>query len=363
MRIPHSRPTISQEDIEAVTSNILGGQIASGAEVDLFEKEMGGYVGALGGTATNSGTCALHLALNALGIARTDEVILPTYVCASVLSAVNYTGATPVLADIGSEGYNIDPASTEKKLSKKTKAIIVPHMFGIPANLEKLMNLGVPVIEDCAQSIGAEYKGKKLGSFGDLSIFSFYATKVMTTGHGGMVLSNSEKLIGRLEDLTRYDEREEYRTSYNYEMTDFQAALGRGQLRRLDGFIARRKEIADTYDDTFEALGIPGRKNREGICFRYVIELDNPDAFIREMNARGISCAKPVFKPLHRYNGNAREFPNAERAMGRAVSIPVYPSMTDADVMTVCEAIKAIFMETASSSARSGSTSDPLKLS
>lgn len=352
--IPHSRPTITKNDIASVASNLLSGRIASGAEVGMFEKEMSGFIGVRGGVATNSGTCALHLALNALNIKRGDEVMLPTYVCASVLSAVNYTGATPVLADIEPEGYNIDPESAEKRLSKKTKAIIAPHMFGIPANLKQLMALGVPVIEDCAQSAGAECEGKgkkaKAGSFGDLSIFSFYATKVMTTGHGGMVLSDSAELIGRICDMTKYDERESYKTSYNYGMTDFQAALGRSQLKQLDGFIARRKEIADSYDDAFESLGIPARKNREGICFRYVIELDNPDAFIREMNARGISCAKPVFRPLHRYFEAMpkiipREFPNAERAMSRAVSVPVYPLLTDAELTQVIEAIRAVFAE------------------
>ncbi len=232
--IPHSRPTISKEDVSSVADNLIGGQIASGKETALFEKEMSEYIGALGGVATNSGTNALHLALKAIGVKMGDEVVLPSYVCASVLSAVNYTGATPVLADIESRGYNIDPESVEKKISKKTKAIIVPHMFGAPANLGKLLALGVPIIEDCAQSVGAEYIGKRVGSFGDLSVFSFYATKVLTTGQGGMVLTNSQKLLENLANLTKYDELEEYCIAYNYELADFSAALGRNQLRRLD---------------------------------------------------------------------------------------------------------------------------------
>ncbi len=234
MKVPHSRPTIKEEEIYAVVSNLRSGQIASGNEVELFEKDMSRYIGVLDGVAVNSGTNALYLALKALDIKPGDEVLLPTYVCASVLSAVNYTGATPVLADID-EGYNLAPESAGKKISDKTKAVIVPHMFGCPADMDGIMELNIPIIEDCAQSIGAVYKGKKLGSFGDLSIFSFFATKMMTTGHGGMVLTDSPELLKKLEDLTTYDEREEYGIAYNFELTDFQAAKPRSQLNRLDG--------------------------------------------------------------------------------------------------------------------------------
>lgn len=343
--VPHSRPTISVEDINSVAASLLGGQIASGRETGLFEREMSGFVGVRGGVATNSGTNALYLALNALKVKRGDEVVLPSYVCISVLNAVSYTGAAPVLADIESGGYNIDPESVEKKISEKTRAIIVPHMFGIPANLGRLLALGLPVIEDCAQAIGAEYRGKKLGSFGDLSTLSFYATKVLTTGHGGMALSDSPQLLERLADLTRYDEREEYGISYNYELSDFAAALGRNQLKRLGSFINRRNEIAKIYDDAFERIGSTGRINRDGICFRYVVEVDNASRYIDAMKKCGIICEKPVFRPLHRYfgTGRSREFPNAERAMKRAVSIPIYPSLKDDEIERVSESIESVW--------------------
>jgi len=340
--IPHSRPTISKEDVNSVADNLISGQIASGKETALFEKEMSEYIGLLGGVATNSGTNALHLALKAIGIKPGDEVVLPSYVCASVLSAVNYTGATPVLADIESNGYNISPESAGKKISKKTKAILVPHMFGTPANLDKLLALGVPIIEDCAQSVGSEYNGKKAGSFGDVSVFSFYATKLITTGQGGMVLTNSPKLLENLANLTKYDELEEYRIAHNYELTDFSAALGRNQLKQLGAFIKKRNEIAKIYDAAFEKTGKIGRLSKEGICFRYVVEVDNPDRFIGAMKKYGVNCAKPVFKPLHQYFGlsKAQEFPNTERAMNRAVSIPIYPSLTEPEIMQVLNAIK-----------------------
>ncbi len=354
--IPHSRPTISKEDVSSVADNLISGQIASGKETTLFVEEMSKFIGVRGGIVTNSGTNALHLALKAIGIKTGDEVVLPSYVCASVQNAVNYTGATPVLADIESDEYNIDPESVEKKISKKTKAIIVPHMFGTPANLGKLLTLGVPIIEDCAQAIGAKYGGKRVGSLGDLSVFSFYATKILTTGQGGMVLTNSPKLLENLANLTKYDELKEYGIAYNYELADFSAALGRNQLKRLDSFIKKRNEIAKIYDGVFEQIGKKGRISRKGICFRYVVEVDNPDRFIDAMKKCGVNCAKPVFKPLHQYfeakpqklrakrddldSNKSKEFPNTERAMNRAVSIPVYPSLTDSEIAQILDAIK-----------------------
>ncbi len=345
MKIPHSRPTISEEDIDRVTSNLHGGLIASGDEVNLFEQEVCKYIGVLGGVATNSGTNALHLALNAVDIKHGDEVILPSYVCASVLSAVNYTGAMPVFADIEPCGYNIDYKSTTDKISKNTKAIIVPHMFGTPADIDKFIELGIPVIEDCAQAIGADYAGKKVGNFGDLSIYSFYATKVMTTGHGGMVLTKSDEILEKIRDLTKYDERKEYYKSYNYSLTDFQAALGRSQLRRLNSFIDKRRKIAKIYDDAFEEVNQVLPKNDGGIYFRYVVEVDEPDNYIEKMSKLGVSCAKPVFKPLHQYFGKGNDaFPNTERAMSKAISIPIYPSLKDEEIEYVCDAIRKVFL-------------------
>ena len=344
MRIPHSRPSINEEDINKVVSNLRTGKISSGEEVKLFEQEISKYIGVLGGIGVNSGTNALHLALNALGIKPGDEIILPSYVCASVLSAINYTGAKPVFADIEPKGYNIDPESAANKISKNTKAIIVPHMFGTPANLDKFLELNVPIIEDCAQAIGAEYKGKKVGSFGILSICSFYATKVLTTGQGGMVLTNSNKLLEKLRDLTKYDGRMDYRISYNYSLTDFQAAMGRSQLKRLASFINRRREIAKIYDNTFKEIGLIPPKVENSIYFRYVVEVDDVDQYIEEMNKLNIDCAKPVFKPLHQYfNMKDEEFPNTERAQNKAISIPIYPSLKDNEIKQICEAIKKVW--------------------
>ncbi|NOQ37976.1 hypothetical protein GQ472_03730, partial [archaeon] len=203
---------------------------------------------------------------------------------------------------------------------------------------------GVPVIEDCAQSIGASHDGKKVGSFGNLSIFSFYATKCMTSGgHGGMVISDSADIIESLNSLTQYDKTQKHSESYNYSLTDLQAVIGREQLKKLDSFIERRQDIAGIYDEVFNNLGqeIP---SDGGIYFRYVIEVESPNHYIREMKNQGIVCERPVFKPLHQYLYNGSDnYPNTQRAMEHAISIPIYPSMSDAEIEYVCEAIRTVW--------------------
>jgi perosamine synthetase len=344
MMIPHSRPTISEKDISNVVANLRSGLVAYGDEVTRFEQDMSKYIGALGGVATNSGTSALHLALKALNIGPGHEVILPSYVCVSVLHAVKYCGASPVFADIEDGGYNLDSKSVAEKITANTKAIIVPHLFGRAADLAKLMEFGLPVIEDCAQAVGAEYRGRKLGSFGLLSTFSFKATKLMTTGYGGMVMTTSIELLDRLKELVKYDNLEKYHISYNYQLSDFQAALGRSQLERLDSFIERRRRISKTYNEVFESMGhkVPIGNS---IFFRYVVDVDDAERYIEPMKLQRVNCAEPVFKPLHRYFNSSTELPNTDRAMRRALSIPIYPSLSDDEVASICNIIERVWRE------------------
>jgi perosamine synthetase len=345
MIIPHSRPTISEEDMNCVVANLRSGLLACGEEVARFEQDLSSYIGVQGGVATNSGTSALHLALEALDVGPGDEVVVPSYVCASVLHAVKCTGASPVLADIGLGNYNIAPKSVAGRITKDTKGMIVPHLFGIAADIGELLQLNVPIIEDCAQSIGAEYKGRKLGSYGILSTFSFKATKLVTTGHGGMVVTNSREMLEKLRDLAKYDELDKYHASHNYLLTDFQAALGRSQLKRLGPFIERRLGIAEIYDDVFRNIGQNRREVGDGIMFRYVVDVDNADRYIEAMKKGGIYCARPVFKPLHEYTVADDEFPNTERAMNRTVSIPIYPSLSDKEIEYVCRSVERVWSE------------------
>jgi perosamine synthetase len=344
MMIPHSRPTISENDISNVVTNLRSGLVAYGDEVTRFEQDMSKYIGVLGGVATNSGTSALHLALKALDIGPGHEIILPSYVCVSVLHAVKYCGASPVFADIGDGGYNLDSKSVDEKITANTKAIIVPHLFGTAADLAKLMEFGIPIIEDCAQAVGAEYRGQKLGSFGILSTFSFKATKLMTTGHGGMVMTNSREMLDRLRELAKYDELREYHVSYNYQLTDFQAALGRSQLKQLDSFIERRRRISKTYDEVFASMG-QKVQTANGICFRYVVEVDNAERYIEPMKLQGVNCARPVFKPLHQYFNSHTELRNTDMAIHSVISIPIYPSLNDDEVVHICKIVEKVWRE------------------
>jgi perosamine synthetase len=343
--IPHSKVILDEADCAAVAGVMRSGHIAQGEHVVSLEEKVSSFIGAPYAAAVSSGTAALHLSLLALGVGEADEVIIPSYVCSALLNAVRYVRATPVLVDIDPHTYNIDPESVKKALTARTRAVIVPHMFGLPADIEPIISLGTPVIEDCAQSIGARFKGSCTGSFGTLSIFSFYATKMLGAGEGGMVASNNPKFIDAIKDLRDYDEKKTYEVRYNYKMTDIMAALCNSLLKRLTSFIDRRKEIAEIYDRELSGLEleipiVPER--RDHVYYRYVVKVENPVWFIDEMMKRNIHCRRPVFRPIHRYLG-LPGFPNTDQAWERAVSIPVYPFLKQEEVSFIIDTIARIF--------------------
>lgn len=347
--ITHSKPTIEQDDIRAISEVLNTWQIAQGPTVDKFEKELSEFIGVKGGVATNSGTSAIHLALLALDIKEGDEVIIPSYVCTALLNTINYVHAKPVIADINREDFNISVSDIEKKIDGKTKAIIIPHMFGLAADIEEILNFGVPVIEDCAQSIGATYKGKKVGSFGVISIFSFYATKMLATGEGGMAVSNSDELLERMRDLREYDFKSNYKVRYNYKMTDMQAALGISQLSKLPTFVDKRRRIARYYSEEFSNLGVilpTSKKHKEHIFYRYVVRT-NKDTDIKKcfngFKKKNVICDSPVYKPLHVYLGlSKKDFINTEEIINSAISIPIYPSLTENEMNYVSSIVKEV---------------------
>ena len=342
--IPHSKPTIDETDIQAVASVIRSGNIAQGSAVERFEQKLAGYIGVKRGVATSSGTAALHLALLALDITGKDTVALPSYVCTAVLNAVNYVGAAPLLIDTHPDTFNMDVEDLKRRLTPQVKAIIIPHTFGLAADLEEIMALGIPVIEDCAQSIGATYKNKMAGSFGKISIFSFYATKMITTGEGGMVLSDSEEFLGKIRDLRDYDNRGNYVTRYNYKMADFQASLGLSQLKRLENFIEIRRSIAQKYNNEFKnlcSLPVSHKNDSKHIYYRYTVKLRRDiESFLKLSKEKGINCERPVFKPLHRYM-NLSGFTNTDSVWENAVSIPIYPTLTEKNINIIIEFIKS----------------------
>jgi perosamine synthetase len=247
-----------------------------------------------------------------------------------------------VIAEVDRLTFNIDINDLKKRITKKTKAIIIPHMFGLLADMEDISSLGIPIIEDCAHSIGSRYKDSYTGSFGALSIFSFYATKVIATGEGGMVLSDNEQLIAIIRDLRDYDEKDDFAVRHNYKITDIQAALGIAQLKKLSLFIQKRKEIADKYDRIFNDFSLPVPlvpEDREHIFYRYVVLLENAERFMESMMKRRVACRRPVFKPLHRYLGLSG-YATTDLIWERAVSIPIYPSLTDEEVGLITDAME-----------------------
>jgi len=341
--IPHSRPTLDRNDEAAVKAVLESGQLAQGKKVRQLENEMASFIGTKAGAAVSSGTAALHLSLLALKIGRGDEVILPSYVCTAPLNAIFFVSAKPIIVDIDPETYNIDADDLKKKITRRTKAIIVPHLFGLPAELDAILALGIPVIEDCAMSLGSRFREMHTGNFGVLSIFSFYATKMISTGEGGMVLSNREDIIQTVRDLRDYDEKEEYSVRYNYKMTDIQAALGISQLKKLPTFIERRKEIAALYTGELKGKGIEVPRvpdGREHVFYRYVVRIRNSSDFMERMRRMGVECRRPVFKPLHHYLGIGG-FAASDEAWKRAVSIPIYPSLKYEEISSILESAKA----------------------
>ena len=344
--IPHSRPSLTDSDIKAVTSVLKSGQLSQGPKVAEFESKLALFIGKKKAAAVSSGSAALHLALLALDVKEKDEVIIPSFVCSAVLNAVNYTGATPVLVDIDPLTFNISVDTAKKAITRKTKAIIVPHMFGCAAEIDELSELGIPIIEDCAQSIGAYFKGAKLGSFGLLSIFSFFATKVLSAAEGGMVLSDSEDLMSRIKDLREYDNKDDYILRYNYKMTDIQACLGLNQLSFLEKFIDRRREIAAQYFKEFKNcnFSLPvWKEGKEHIYYRFIIKTkDNASEYIEKFQQKKVMCMRPVYIPLHIYL-NLSGFPQTMEAWQKTISIPLYPSLTEKEIEKIIAVVKEIF--------------------
>jgi dTDP-4-amino-4,6-dideoxygalactose transaminase len=287
----------------------------------------------------SSGTAALELALRALDVGPDAEVIVPTYACDALHHAVTRCGATAVLADADPATLTLSPVDAARRLGRRTRAIIVPHAFGLAVDLAPFEALGVPVIEDCAQALGARVGGRAAGSLGRLAVCSFYATKLMTTGEGGMVLGPPH-LVARIRDLRDYDERVDLVPRGNAKLTDFQAALGRSQLGRLGVFIGRRRAVAAAYRRRLADLPcrLPADVGERHVYHRFVVSVEAPvEALLGAMGARGVTARRPVFRPLHRALGLGG-YPEAERLWSACVSLPCYPSLTEDEVATVAAA-------------------------
>jgi perosamine synthetase len=338
--IPHSRPHVSDEDAEAVARVVRGGQLAQGPEVEAFEREVAERVGVLAAAAVSSGTAALELALRALDVGIGTEVIVPSYACDAIYHAVTRCGARPVLADADPATLTMSAIDAKRRLSPRTRALVVPHAFGLAVDLGSFENLGVPIVEDCAQALGARVGARAAGSQGRLAVCSFYATKLLATGEGGMVLGPAD-LVARVRDGRDYDERRDLVPRLNAKLTDMQAALGRSQLRRLDAFIARRRAIAAEYRRRLatSACRPPADAGDAHVYHRFVVEVDVPvPSVLTALQDRGVTARRPVFRPLHRALG-LTGYAETERLWNACVSVPCYPALTDDEVETVAAAL------------------------
>jgi perosamine synthetase len=325
--IPHSRPDLGPDELAAATRVLASGHLAQGREVAAFEEACAAMVGRAHGVAVSSGTAAIHLALVALGVGADDTVALPSYACAALLHPVLWLGAQPVLCD-GGPGFNT-PAEA---CPAGVRVCVVPHLFGAPAGLPPAAR----VVEDIAQSLGGE-----TGRGGLVAIASFYATKMATTGEGGMLLTDDAGLADLVRDLRDYDNRDCFRVRYAYKLTDLQAAIGRVQLARLPGFIARRREIAAAYNAAFSGTPLLCPEAPGHVYFRYVVRTPQRAALERHLRAAGVEAKRPVYRPLHHDLGGA--FPAAESAHAEALSLPIFPAMAPEDVRFVIDSVRNFF--------------------
>lgn len=342
--LPHSRPWIKPSDRLAVEEVLKEGLIAKGNRVQTFELAVANYLGTTGGFACTSGTTALILALKTLGISAGDEVVLPTYVCWSVLSAVTASGATPRICDVDESGV-VTVQTVRAVLSTQTRAIVAVHIFGHPCDIDSLASLGVPVIEDACQAFGLEIAGRLAGTLGDLGVLSFHATKCMTTGEGGMLVVNNTSLFDRVRLLVKSVENN-YAAGLTA-MSDLQAALGLAQLERYPAFLSRRKHLFDSYHETSCRLmkAIPGYLGKPSFLFRYTLRTQS--GFERTqaaLLAQGVQARRGVDELLHRRVGMEDSlYPGATKLFSQVVSLPFYPSLTEQEQAQVLHAIQEVF--------------------
>jgi perosamine synthetase len=325
-----------------VAAVVRRGWVAPGPEVAAFERELAARLGTEAAAAVSSGSAALELALRALDVGPGAEVVIPTYVCDALHHAVRRTGATPVLADADRRTLSLSAADARARLTPRTRCIIVPHAFGLAADVPALLALGVPVIEDCAQAFGARLDDRPVGSFGALAVCSFYATKLLTTGEGGAV-AGPAALVERVRDVRDYDERDDLAPRVNAKLSDLAAALGRSQLARFDAFVARRRAVAARYRERLRDVGCapPPEAGARHVYHRFVVEVERPPEGVQaSLAARGVAARRPVYRPAHRALGLAG-FPEADRLWARALSLPCYPTLTDAEIDTVAAALQA----------------------
>ena len=370
-------PEIGNEEIQSVVETLRSGWLTTGSKVKQFEENFSEYTGASYAVAVNSGTAALHLALEAIGICEGDEVILPTMTFTATAEVATYFKAKPVLVDCEPDTLNIDAAQIESKITPKTKAIIPVHIAGQPCDMARIMEIArnhdLKVIEDAAHALPARHLNKRVGSIGDITCFSFYATKTITTGEGGSATTNNVHWANRMRVMSlhgiskdawkRYSNEgswyyEVISPGYKYNLTDIAAAIGIEQLKKADRFWEARRRIAEIYNNGFAGLAeiqTPVcRPEVQHAWHLYVIQLQlerlrvTRNEFIEALRDENIGTSVH-FIPLHFHPGyrdmlkcKAEDFPNASAVFDRIISLPIYSRMTERDVQRVIAAVRGI---------------------
>jgi len=376
--LPYGHQWIDEEDVKAVTEVLRSDWITQGPKVAEFEKEFASYVDARYAVAVNSGTAALHAACFAAQIKKGDEAITSPITFAASANCVLYQGGMPVFADIDADTLNIDPVEIKKKITKKTKALIPVDFTGLPVDLEKILEIAkdnnLVIIEDASHALGATYKGSKIGSISDMTIFSFHPVKHITTGEGGMIITNNKEYYERLKlfrthGITKDKDKllnyngpwyyEMQELGYNYRLTDFQCALGLSQLKKIDRIIQRRREIVKKYNYEFKDMPEikipqinPVDSNPAWHIYMIQLSLERLKVERREifeaLRAENIGV-NVHYIPVHlqpyyqkRFGYHPGDFPRAENYYSRAITLPVFPKMSDKDIDDVVKAVKKV---------------------
>jgi perosamine synthetase len=357
-----AEPLLTGNELAYVTDCIQSGWISSlGKYVPRFEEMFAEFCGTRFALSTSNGTVAIHLALETLGIGPGDEVIIPSLTFIATANAVCYTGATPVFVDSERETWNLDPEDVARKITPRTRAIVPVHVYGHPAKMDEILMLGekykLHIIEDAAEAHGALYKGKRVGSFGELNTFSFYGNKIVTTGEGGMLTTNDEKLARKarfLHDHAMSPEKRYWHTvvGYNYRLTNIQAAIGVAQMERIEEFIARKRHIAALYNQLLAGTrGIilpPAAEWATSVYWMYSVlltdefplERDELMAYLRQKNID----SRPFFYPIHTMPSyhTGESLPVAEDLSKRGINLPSAVTLTDAQIERITTAIKSL---------------------
>ncbi len=356
--LPAQHVTIAEDLKRALGEVLESGRFILGPNVAAFEKEVASYVGCSDAVGVASGTDALHLALRSLKIGRGDDVITTPFSFIATASAISWAGATPVFADVHPDSFNLNPMQIEKRITRRTRAILVVHIYGRPADMSPILDLakqyGLMVIEDCAQAMGAEYKGRRVGALGDVGCFSFFPTKNLGgLGDGGMVTTNDPEIAQRIRRLRKHGSRERYlaeELGLNSRLDELQAAVLRVQLRYLEGWIEQRRRIAAVYRKRLKGSRVllPSEDpETKAVYHLYTIRSPQRDRLCDFLGKRGIESRvyypiplhlQPVYRPLGYASGS---LPIAESLSRQVLSIPLYPDLSGEEAERVAGAIHA----------------------